>query len=94
MHLEELRQQASRRLGHVPASASFDLRNVGLADALALLPAHRRDQFLLGHRAAEAAQRAFNLPEVTNFLAQLHIANRDIYIAICNGWSRTECGFS
>ena len=65
MHLEELGQQGARGLRHVTARAAFDLRDVGLADALALLLADGADQLLLGHGAAQAAQRAFHFAQVT-----------------------------
>ena len=65
MHLEEPGQQGARGLRHVTAHAALDLRNVGLADALALLLADGTDQLLLGHGAAQAAQRAFHFAQVT-----------------------------
>ena len=66
------------------ACSVLDLRNIRLTDGLAALFANGADQFLLGHGAAEAAQRTFDFPQVTDFLAQFHISYRDIYIAICN----------
>ena len=44
-----------------------------------------RDQLLLGHGAAQAAQRAFDLAQVTEFSRPAsYIANRNINIAIAN----------
>ena len=74
MHLEKLRQQRARGLRHVRARAAFDLREIGLADALAFaqLGANGAHQFELRHGTAQTAQRAFDFAQVANFLAQLH----------------------
>ena len=88
MHFKKLGQQGTRRLRHVPPRSALNLRDIGLADALALLFADRCDQFLLSHRAVQAAQGAFHLTQVADFLGQLHISIRNIYIAICNIMSR------
>jgi hypothetical protein len=45
---------------------------------------------LLRHGTPQAAQRAFDLSQVTEFLAQSHIINCDFYIAICNFMSSNE----
>ena len=93
MHLEELRQQRARGLRHVRARSVFDLREIGLADGLALaqLLADGAHQLELRHGTAQTAQRAFHFAQVPDFLAQLHrprpecyISNRDNYIAICD----------
>ena len=84
MDFEEPRQQRARGLGHVRTLAAFDLREIGLADGTASLRLNRLQQFLLGHGTIEAAQRALHFPQVTNLLGQLHIADRDYNIAICD----------
>lgn len=91
MHLEKLGQQSASGLRHVAAAAILDLRDVGLADGFAGLFPDRLDEFELGHGTSQIAQRAFDLAEVADFVAQCHIANCDIYIANCNrlssdGW--------
>ena len=50
----------------------------------ALLLADQADQLLLGDGPAQAAQGAFDLPQVTDFLAQLHIAICNINISFCD----------
>jgi hypothetical protein len=77
-------KQHTRGIGQVRARSVLDLREIGLADALAQLFPDGVHDFLLSHLAAQAAQGAFNLPQVAHFLAQLHIANRNINIAICD----------
>jgi hypothetical protein len=42
------------------------------------------DDFLLRHGATQVAEGAFDLSEVSDFLAKFHIANCDVHIAICN----------
>ena len=44
----------------------------------------RADDFVLGHRASEAAERAFDFAQVPELFAELHIADRYNDIAICN----------
>jgi hypothetical protein len=65
----------------------FDLRQIRLADAFALLPSpsssasvavadlltNRTNELELRHRPAQAAQRSFDLAQVTDFLAELHV---------------------
>ena len=92
MNLEKLREEQARRVGEMGAGAALDLREVGLADrGSVLLPVARfcwildgADQLLLGHGPVEAAKIAFDFTEVTDFVAEFHIADRNIYIAICN----------
>jgi hypothetical protein len=57
----------------VRTSAVFNLREITLADATLHFSLHRADHFLLGHLAAQAAQRALHQPQVPDFLSQLHI---------------------
>src|SRR5215471_7667255 len=64
--------------------AALDLRQIRLADRLARLFTDRLEQFLLGHRAPHTAEGAFHLAQVTDFLAERHMPNRNNYIAICN----------
>ena len=92
MHLEKLGQQGTSRLGHVPAGTVLDLRDVRLADALALLLTNRLHQLQLRHRATQFAKRSLDLPQVANFLRQRDITDRDSYIANCNTMSSTEYG--
>jgi len=91
VYLEKLRQQGAGRLRHVAARTVLDLRDIRLADALALILADRLDQLQLRHGAAYFAERAFHFPQVANFLGQGHITDRYIYIANCNAVSRAEC---
>ncbi len=74
MHLEKLRQQRARRLRHVRARSVFDLREIGLADGVALAQflADGAHQFKLRHGTPQTAQRAFHFAQVPNFFAQLH----------------------
>src|SRR5258708_38527206 len=83
MHFEKLRQQRPRRLRHMRTRAVLDLREIRLADGRCLLallasPASKlfpngANDLQLSHRSIQASQRFFNLAEVANFLAQLHI---------------------
>src|ERR1700722_3395742 len=84
MHFEKLCQQRPRRLRHMRPRPAFNLRQVRLADALVQFLPHCLHDFLLRHRPPQTTQRAFHFPQVTNFLSQLHITDRHIYIAICN----------
>src|SRR5579864_301871 len=84
MHLEEASQQHAGGIGEMGAGAALDLREIGLADALAHLLLDGADNLLLGKGAAVAAQRAFHFAQVADFLPELHIANRNINIANCN----------
>jgi hypothetical protein len=88
MNLEELRQQQARGIRQMRTRAALDLRQIRLADAVALAQflANGPNQFQLRHGALEPAKRSFDFAEVTDFFAQLHIniSNRDIYIAICD----------
>src|ERR1017187_6441291 len=63
------------------ARSVLDLREVGLADALAFsyLRAKCADQFELGQGSAETAQRTFDFAQVSNFLAQLHPAPKPYF---------------
>ena len=63
---------------------TLDLREIGLADAPAQFLLDGLHDFLLGHLTTQPAQSALNLSQVAHFLAQFHIANRNINIAICN----------
>ena len=65
------------------ARSAFYLRNIGLTNTLAALLADGANQFLLRHGAAQRAQGALDLTQVTNFLCQSHITNRNINIADC-----------
>ena len=84
MDFEELRQHHARGVRHVWPRAALDLRQVRLADGAPQFVMDRVDDLLLRHLASQAAQRAFDLAQVTNFLAQLHIAFRYIDITSCN----------
>ena len=70
---EELRQQQTRGVGEVRARAGFDLRQVALRERLLHLRLDGPEKLLLGHRAAETAQAAFDFAQVTDFVAQLHL---------------------
>ena len=78
MHFEKLCQQRARGLGHMRTTSALDLREIRLADAFRLwhLCADGANQFQLRHRTPQTAQRSFDLPQVTDFFAQLHVAPR------------------
>src|ERR1700730_12681921 len=96
MHLEKLRQQRTRRLGHVRARAVFNLRQIGLTNGCLSSPCptwsstsshfltNGAHDLLLRHGTTQTAQRSFHLAQVTDFLAQFHISIRNIYIAYCD----------
>ena len=84
MHLEEPRQQHARRVGQVRPRSALDLRQVRLAQPAAHFLLQRDHQVLLRHLAAQAAQSAFDQPQVTDFLAEFHITDCNYNIAICN----------
>jgi phosphopantothenoylcysteine decarboxylase / phosphopantothenate---cysteine ligase len=89
--LEELRQEQAGGVGEMGPGSALDLREIGLTDGgLAVggpgIGLDGADELLLGHGAIEAAEVALDFPEVTDFVAELHlvITDRNIYIAICN----------
>src|SRR5580658_6444955 len=90
MNLEEPGQQRTRRLRHVRARSVLDLRQVRLADALVQFLTNRLHHLLLSHGTVQTAQRAFHFAQVTDFLSQLHISDRYMYIAICNACQETD----
>jgi len=88
IYTEKLCQQSTARVRQVRPSATFNLRQVRLADRFPKLLAHRLGDFLLGHGSAKATQRAFNSAQVTNFVRQSHrldlITFRNLLISYCN----------
>src|SRR5207253_3067331 len=68
----------------MPAVSILDLRQIGLADRPEPLFLNGPHDFLLSHLPAKAAQRAFHFPQVPKFFTEIHIADCDITIAICN----------
>ena len=92
MHFEEAGQQHARRVGEVRARAAFYLREIGLAKPAAHFFFESAGEILLGHLAAESAQRAFDEAEVAEFFAEFHNdfvledSNRQVQtvIMICN----------
>src|SRR5436190_291133 len=66
------------------AVSILDLRQIGLADRSEPLFLDGPHDFLLSHLAAKTAQRPFHLPQVPKFFTEIHIADCDITIAICN----------
>src|SRR5580700_960610 len=87
VHLEKSRQQFARAMGHVRPRAAFNLRQVRLTDRFPQLPLHLSHHFRLGHGASNSAQAAFNRSQVSNFLAQCHIAICKYDIANCYSMS-------
>src|ERR1700694_2177194 len=86
---EESRQQFARCVCQMRPGAILDLREIRLAQTAADLALHRRGQFLLSHRTAQAAERTFDCAEGAEFVAKFHgslpvIAICKTYIAICN----------
>ncbi len=88
---EESRQQQASGVGEMWAGTTLDLRQVGLADrrlarllAAGVLLLDGTDRLLLGHSAIKAPQVALDFSQIPDFVAQLHITDRNIYIAICN----------
>jgi len=69
---EESRQQLARCVRQVRPGATLDLREIRLAQTAADLTLHRGGQFLLRHRAAQAAERTFDCAEGTEFVAEFH----------------------
>ena len=84
MHLKETRQQHARGIGQMRAAATFDLRQIRLADGLFQFTLDGADDFLLRHLAAQSPQSALHLAEIADFVAELHIAIRNHHIANCN----------
>src|SRR6266567_1828781 len=79
---EEPRKQFSRRVRQVRARPIFNLRDVRLAQAAPNFLLHGGCQLLLGHRAAQAAQRTFHRTKRSKFVAEFHGGSL-LYIAIC-----------
>src|SRR5260370_13013570 len=97
VNLEELGEKQARRVSEMRSSAALDLREIGLADRRAVFAIagfglagllvgflDGPDELLLGHGAAAAAEIAFDLAKVANFVAQFHISDRNNDITICN----------
>src|ERR1700678_892475 len=72
MNFEEARQQHARRVSQVWPGAALDLRQVRLAETSAHFFLERAGEILLGHLAAEPAQRAFDEAQVSKFFAEFH----------------------
>ena len=72
VNAEESRQQLARRMCQVGPGAILDLREIRLAQTAADLGLHGRGQFLLCHRTAQAAKRAFDGAEGAEFVAKFH----------------------
>src|SRR5689334_11557682 len=77
MNFEEASQQHATGVGEVWTGAAFDLRQVRLADLLSQVLRNRVNHLLLCEGPAKAVKGALHLAEVTDFLAELHIANCD-----------------
>src|SRR5277367_5834369 len=93
MDLKELRQQQARRVRQMRPRATLDLREIRLADSSSSLTASvlgmvrlldGPHQLLLRHRTAQPAKVSFDFAQITDFVAQFHIANCDNNITICN----------
>jgi hypothetical protein len=69
MYLEKAREEHAAGVGQVRSNATLDLRDVALADRLALLLLDEPDQLLLGQLAIEAAKGSLDFAEVPDFLA-------------------------
>src|ERR1700682_4063142 len=69
---EESRQQFARCVCQMWPGATLDLREIALAQTAADLALHRRGQFLLSHRTAQAAERTFDCAEGAEFVAEFH----------------------
>ena len=69
---EESCQQLARRVRQMGPGAILDLREIRLAEAAPNLILHRGGQFLLRHRTAQAAQRAFYSAKGAEFVAKFH----------------------
>ena len=77
--LEKLRQQKPRRIGKVRTGPAFNLREIRLADSGfarllsgGVLLLDRPDKLLLRHSTVEPAKVTFNLPQITDFVAEFH----------------------
>lgn len=73
MYLEELRKQQAGGVGEVRAPARLDLRKVALTHGRVHLGGNGAYELLLGHRPAQASETAFDLPEILQLVAELHI---------------------
>ena len=97
MNLEKLCEKEPRGVGEMWPGAALDLREVGLADSRPVFAAagfvgflNGPDQLLLGHRPVEAAEIAFDLAKIANFVAQFHIADCNNNITICDKRKRVR----
>ena len=72
MDFEEAGEEHPRGVSKMGAGAAFYLREIGLAEAAADFPFEGAGEILLGHLAAESAQRAFDEAEVAEFFAEFH----------------------
>ena len=72
MNFEKAREEFAGALGHMRTSAVFDLRKVGLANALSQFLAGGAGEFGLSKFPAEAAKDALGVAEGANFFAELH----------------------
>src|ERR1035438_4688932 len=84
MHFEEARQQHAGGVGQVRSRATFDLREIGLAQAAAHFFLKRDGQLLLRHFAVQSAQGGLHQTQVPKFLPEFHITISNYNIAICN----------
>jgi len=60
MNSEEARKHQARSVGEMTSHATFNLRDVGLAQAFAELSLQRNGQFVLGHFPTASAESPFN----------------------------------
>src|ERR1700722_20086499 len=74
MDLEKLRQDQPGGVREVRARAAFDLRKIRLRYRCLQVLLYGPDNFLLSHRPVEAPECALDFPEITDLLAQFHIA--------------------
>src|SRR5262249_36914533 len=87
MHTEELSEQGTGGSRHM-TRAIFDLGEVGLTDRSTGLLADRLDDFQLGHRPAEAAQRPFDVAQIAELLGQGHRKQQYVYFILRYASSR------
>src|SRR5262249_31389505 len=72
MNLEEPREQLPRLVGQMFPRSVFDEGQIGLADRLSELLANHTNQLRLRQLATESTKLAFELTELSKFLAECH----------------------
>src|SRR6266511_2857400 len=84
VYLKKSGQQHARGIGQVRPRAALDLREIRLADRFAQFFLDGSNNLLLCHRSSQSAKGSLDFAHVSEFGAEFHITNCDIYITDCD----------